>query len=92
MALKRLELTYSGRLDQVDFRDTAERFATAHDLKGYVRKFPNGAVKIVVEGEEKKLDGFMRDFNDDMDIFIEHLSTQWFPATGEYDTFRFLNI
>ncbi len=92
MAAKRLELVYSGRLDQVDFRETAERFATAHKLTGYVRKFSNGAVKLVVEGEEKDLQKFMLDFNEDMDIFIEHFSRTWFPATGEYSRFRFLNI
>ncbi len=92
MALKRLELVYSGRLDQVDFRETAQRFASAHKLAGYVRKFPGGSVKIVVEGEEKELEKFTRDFNEDMDIFIEHFSRRWLPATGEYDDFRFLNI
>ena len=92
MAIKRLELVYSGRLDQVGFRETAERLAIAYRLTGYVRKFPNGAVKILVEGEEKDLQKFMRDFNEDMDIFIEHFSRNWFPATGEYSRFRFLNI
>ena len=85
-------MVYSGRLDQVDFRETAERFATAHDLTGYVEKFPNGTVKIVAEGEEKDLQRFMRDFNEDMDIFIEHFSRNWLSASGEYSRFRFLNI
>ncbi len=92
MAPKRLELVYSGRLDQVDFRETAERFAAAHNLKGYVRGFPNGTVEVVVEGEEKGLQKFMRDFNEDMDIFIEHYSQHWYPATGEFSRFRFINI
>ena len=92
MALKRLELVYSGRVDQVDFRETAERFAQVHNLSGYVRKFPNGTVKIVAEGEEKELQRFMQDFNEDMDIFIEHFSRTWLPPTGEYNRFRFLNI
>jgi acylphosphatase len=92
MPLKRLELVYNGRLQEVDFRATAERFATARNLTGYVSKFPNGNVKIVVEGEEKELQNFLRDFNDDMDIFIEHYSRHWFEPTNEYPDFRFLNI
>jgi acylphosphatase len=92
MPLRRLELVYAGRLHEVDFRETAERFATAHKLTGYVRKFPNGTVKILVEGEEKELQKFLRDFNDDMDIFIERYSRHWFEATNEYRDFRFLNI
>lgn len=90
--MKRLELAYSGRLDEVDFRATAERFATARKLTGYVQKFPNGTVKIVAEGEEKNLRNFLKDFNNDMDIFIEHFSQHWFDATGEYSRFTFLNI
>ncbi|KPJ68560.1 hypothetical protein AMJ44_06325 [candidate division WOR-1 bacterium DG_54_3] len=90
--MKRLELIYSGRLDEVDFRETAERFATAHKLTGYARKFPNATVKIVVEGAEQDLQKFMRDFNEDMDIFIEHFSRIWLPPTGEYRRFRFLSV
>ena len=92
MAVKRLVLVYAGRLDQVDFRETAERFATAHKLTGYAQKFPNGSVKILLEGEEKELQEFLRDFNEDMDIFIEHFSRNWQAATGEHSCFRFLNI
>ncbi|MFC1637390.1 acylphosphatase [Candidatus Margulisiibacteriota bacterium] len=89
---KRLTLTYAGRLDEVDFRETAERFATAHKLTGHVKKFENGTVRVLVEGEEKELQKFMQDFNDDMDIFIEHFSKNWSAATGEYGRFTFLNI
>jgi acylphosphatase len=92
MAIKRLELTYSGRLDEVYFRETAERFAAAHKLTGYAKKFPNGTVKIVVEGLEEELQKFAQDFNEDMDIFIEHFSRNWLPPTGEYRRFRFLNV
>jgi acylphosphatase len=92
VAPKRLELVYAGRLSEVDFRETAERFATAHKLTGWVRKFANGTVKVLVEGEGKELQKFMQDFNDDMDIFIERFSKNWFAATGEYDRFTFLNI
>lgn len=90
--MKRLELVYAGAMEMTDFRETAERFATAHGLTGYVRKFPNGTVKILAEGDEKELKKFMRDFNEDMDIWIDKFSQHWFPATGEYSKFRFLNI
>jgi acylphosphatase len=90
--IKRLELLYSGKMDQTDFRETAERFATAHQLVGFVKKLENDMIKIVAEGPEDELRKFMRDFDEDMDIYIEHFSANWADATGEFKRFELNHI
>ena len=84
---KRLELVYAGKLDQTDFRETAERFAIARGLVGHVKKNANGTMKIVAEGLEKNLKSFLQDFNEDVNIYFDHVSENWLPATGEFTRF-----
>ena len=85
--IKRLELVYSGKIDQTDFRETAERFATGRGLVGHVKKNANGTIKIVAEGPEDNLRNFLQDFNDDMGLYFDHFSDNWLPATGEFTRF-----
>ncbi len=92
MPKKRLELIYTGNFAGIDFRDQAERFASARGLTGYVSKEAEDWMRIVAEGEERELKNFLFDLNEYMDIFIEHYSQRWGEATGEYDRFKLSNI
>ncbi|NQU18091.1 MAG: acylphosphatase [Candidatus Saganbacteria bacterium] len=94
MAQKRLELTYSGPLANVNFRDQAEHFATAHHLTGFARNLSDGRIKVVAEGEERELQDFLSDFNEYLEIFgaLDHYSKNWFPATGEFNSFRLWRV
>lgn len=92
MPKKRLELTYTGNFDSVDFRDQAERFASAHGLTGYVSKIATDRMKLVAEGEESELTTFLFDLNEYMDIFIDHYTKVWGEATGEYSRFRITKV
>jgi len=85
--IKRLELIYQGRLDQTDFRETAERFAIARGLVGHVKKNADGTIKIVAEGPEEHLKSFLQDYNEDMENYFDHFSYDWLPATGEFTRF-----
>jgi acylphosphatase len=89
---KRLELTYTGNFAGVDFRDQAERFASAHGLTGYAEKVAADRMKLVAEGEEKELGAFLFDLNEYMSIFIEHYTKVWREATGEYSKFRITKV
>ena len=88
MAQKRLELIYTGNFDETNFRDQAERFATAHGLTGHVSKEAADRMRVVAEGEEEELKAFLHDLNEYMDIFIENYTKRWVPASGEYSKFR----
>jgi acylphosphatase len=92
MAQKRLELTYTGNFDGTNFRDQAECFASARGLTGHVAKEAADRMRVLAEGEEGDLKNFLHDLNEYMDIFIEHYTKRWVPATGEYSKFRILKI
>lgn len=42
---------YTGRVQGVGFRYTAQRVAQGFSVTGYVKNLPNGAVELVAEGE-----------------------------------------
>lgn len=55
---KRVE--YSGRVQGVGFRFTAERLAAGFPVRGYVRNMPDGSVELVAEGDSEAVDAFLR--------------------------------
>jgi acylphosphatase len=87
MALKMVELHYSGRVQGVGFRFTAFRFAQDHKVSGYVRNMPDGRVELVAEGEEASLHDLIRGLNEDLGDYIEKYSINWFPPSGNYKGF-----
>ena len=52
IANKRLHLFYSGSVQGVGFRYTAERVALSLDLSGWVGNLPDGRVEVLVCGEK----------------------------------------
>ena len=87
MAQKRVEVNYSGRVQGVGFRFTAERFANDYGIRGFVRNLYDGRVGLVAEGEEQKLKDFLEALRFNLDNFIEHYSQSWFDPTGEFKNF-----
>ena len=59
MSPRRRRILYSGRVQGVGFRFTAERLARARTVSGYVRNLPDGRVEIVVEGELSEIEAFL---------------------------------
>lgn len=92
MAKKRLKVIFTGRLNQVDFREHAFDYAAAHKVTGYIKKLDEARAMLVVEGEEEEIKNFLHDFNEYMDIFIDNYTKTWLPATGEYTRFRILKV
>jgi len=88
MALKRVETHYFGRVQGVGFRFTAERFANAYKVVGYVRNTADGKVEIVAEGEEETLKQFLEAVQLDLANLIDKYSINWFTATGEFARFE----
>jgi acylphosphatase len=87
MAQKRVEVEFSGRVQGVGFRFTAERFARDYGIIGFVRNLSDGRVELVAEGEEQKLKDFLEAMRFDLDNYIEHYSQNWFDPTGEFKNF-----
>ena len=80
----RYTVHFSGRVQGVGFRYTAQRTAGAYAMAGYVENLEDGRVKLVAEGEAKVLDSFLQELNDQMSHFIRDRALEHGPATGEF--------
>ena len=86
---KRLHVFWSGRVQGVGFRYTAESVALELKLTGWVMNLPDGRVEAVAEGSEKGLKEFLQKMNNGpMKPYIQHVSEQWGQVTGEFNDFR----
>jgi len=56
---KRIHVFYSGNVQGVGFRFTAERIAIDVGINGWVKNLGDGRVELVAEGEKKELDEFL---------------------------------
>ena len=85
---KRLHLFYSGRVQGVGFRFTAETLALSGGLGGWVRNLSDGRVEVVCEGEEEQLVRFLEKMKDGpMKPYIRSVESDWSEATGEFNDF-----
>ena len=85
--MKRLHVIYSGRVQGVGFRFTAERVAADLGLNGRVRNNRDASVEIVCEGSEENLKEFIRRIEDSFSGYIKDRDTNWSEATGEFKDF-----
>lgn len=51
---------FSGRVQGVGFRRTAERLSQGFQVRGFVRNLPDGRVELCAEGQDEEVDGFIR--------------------------------
>jgi acylphosphatase len=74
MATERRRLIYSGRVQGVGFRFTAQRLAARFPMTGYVRNLPDGRVELVAEGEPESVSAFLAAIQSEMGRRIQDVS------------------
>ena len=84
----RKTIHFSGHVQGVGFRYTAQAIAREFDVVGYVKNLSDGRVKLEVEGEESEIDRFVARIHDQMGGYIRKVDSANAPATGEYTDFR----
>ena len=86
---KRLHVYYSGTVQGVGFRFTAERIASQLGLTVWVKNLPDGRVEAVCEGEEDMLNEFLDKVkNGPLRHYIRRADTAWSEASGEFGSFE----
>ena len=80
---KRIHILYSGRVQGVGFRFTAENIAIELGIQGWVKNLSDGRVEIMAQGEEEVLKDFLKRLNQLFLRYIKNMDIQWQDAGGE---------
>ena len=87
--MKRVHVLYSGRVQGVGFRVTAEETAHTLRLVGWVKNLRDGRVELIAEGPEDLLAQFLRAIQQGaMKNFIQRSEIVWSDASEDFDDFE----
>ena len=87
-SVQRKTCYFSGRVQGVGFRYTAQNIAQQFDVRGFVKNLPDGRVQLVMEGPESEMESVVDSIRQRMNSFIGQMQSDLHPATGEFERFR----
>jgi len=85
---KRMHILYSGRVQGVGFRFTAESAAIQAGIQGWVKNLGDGRVEIMAEAEEKCLKDFLNKIRQSFSRYIQDEDLRWSEAAYEFQDFQ----
>jgi acylphosphatase len=85
--MNRRTVHFSGHVQGVGFRYTAQSIATKHGVRGYVRNLPDGRVEVVMEGSDNEMDQVLKEVQQRMESYIRKVHVEESPAGGEFADF-----
>ena len=84
----RAHVFYSGRVQGVGFRYTAERIALGLKLVGWVKNLPDGKVEVVCEGPKEKVEELLSEIQkSSLGVYIQKAVCRWETPTHEFTDF-----
>ena len=85
----RTHVFYSGRVQGVGFRYTAESVAHRLGLTGWVKNLPDGRVELVCEGPKENIDKFLVEIQEGfMGRHIKKADCVWEQPLRQFKDFR----
>ncbi len=81
----RSHVIFTGRVQGVGFRYTAQRMAHEQRLVGWVKNLPNQTVEMMVEGPRPKIEHLLFKLNSQFQI--TKADTDWLEAKGQFTAF-----
>lgn len=88
VVIERRRVFYSGRVQGVGFRYTAQSTARSFPVTGWVRNLADGRVELVAEGEKAEIDCFLGRIAESLGSNIRHVEQFSEKATGEFRGFE----
>jgi acylphosphatase len=79
---------FSGQVQGVGFRATAERIARDYPVTGWVKNLNDGRVQLLVEGPGDAVQDFLQAIRTHWKDNIKKEETQEQPVTGKYKEFK----
>lgn len=77
MPEKRFHAFFSGRVQGVGFRFTAQSLASSLKICGWARNNLDGRVEVVAQGQEKKLEEFLTKLKGYFGRYIKDVDIDW---------------
>jgi acylphosphatase len=85
---KRMQIFFSGTVQGVGFRFTAERLARRFPITGFVRNLEDGRVEVTAEGEEASLIEFLTAIRESgMKAYVRDVEAHWSATQGCFNRF-----
>jgi acylphosphatase len=84
----RVYVLYSGRVQGIGFRFTAQRHANEAGVRGYVRNLDNGRVELVAEGNKDKVIFFLGRLKSTLAHYIDKAEVNFTPYREEFTGFN----
>lgn len=81
-------IVFTGRVQGVGFRFTANRIARRYRLSGWVRNLPDGTVEMAVQGPADAIAGCVRDIQDSFTGYIRKTTIEEVQPDVECDDFK----
>ena len=78
---------FSGQVQGVGFRYSAQAIASGHDVTGFVRNLPDGRVELVMEGDESEMQQVLQELDRRMRDYIRERKDDVSAPTGEFTDF-----
>lgn len=86
---KRVHAFYSGRVQGIGFRVTAEETARDLGIVGWIKNLRDGRVELIAEAEQETLERFLREIQGgSLKNFIKHVEVSWSSATDTFEEFE----
>jgi acylphosphatase len=81
-------VVFSGEVQGVGFRYTAQRIAGRYNVMGYVRNLPDGTVEMFVQGPSPDVDGCIQDVQDAFAGYVRDTRIEEAPYDLRLRSFR----
>ena len=89
--MKRAILIAKGKVQKVGYRDFVQDSAREFGITGYVENLEDGNVKVVGEGKEAEINGFIKSIEVKKDfIDVVETSVEYEEPTGEFKVFKIM--
>ena len=88
MQLTARHIIFTGRVQGVGFRFTAEKIARRHQLAGYVRNLPDGTVEMLAQGPSDSVQDCISDIEESFAGYIRKTDIRQVPPDPAQTNFR----
>jgi len=81
-------IVFSGEVQGIGFRYTANRIAGRYNVTGFVRNLPDGDVEMLIQGPEQDIANCIADIQDSFRGYIRDTQIDPAPPNPRYTNFR----